>query len=336
MRRGNRGGRRLRLVTYNILLGGARREQHLTAVLRRLDADVIALQEVSERRFAEDLGVALGMRVMIGAPSDGGDLNVALLSRLPVRRWRNHQHRGRMLRSHLECEVETGGVTLPLVGVHCVHLAARFGERAKGEVRRGRELSAILGDIGDRDDVPHVVTGDFNSLAPGDSLAATAFFRRMAELRRAKALVRHGNGRVGPRLDVDGTETDVEAMWLRAGVDPRLDVGIPVLPFVVYPLTAALPRSRVIDRGLGRLIERWTVARMGDLGYVDCFRRLHPRAAGYTCATWMPAARIDYVFADPSMAGQLSRCEVVGGRNWPDREAHTASDHFPLVAEFTA
>ena len=48
----------------------------------------------------------------------------------------------------------------------------------------------------------------------------------------------------------------------------------------------------------------------------------------------MPAARIDYVFADPLMAAQLRRCEVVGGRGWPDREATVASDHHPLVAEF--
>jgi exonuclease III len=76
------------------------------------------------------------------------------------------------------------------------------------------------------------------------------------------------------------------------------------------------------------------VARLLEAGYADCFRRLHPRATGYTCATWMPAARVDYVFADPLMAAHLKRCEVVGGRRWPDREATIASDHHPLVAEF--
>lgn len=331
--------RLLRLVTYNILLGGARREQHITAVLGRVDADVIALQEVSNRDFVEELAGALGMRVMVGEAGDGSGVNIAVLSKLPVRRWHNHQHRGRMLRSHLECEVETGGRALPVVRVHCVHLAARFGERAKGEVRRGRELSALLGDIGDHSDLPHLVTGDFNSLAPGDSLAATAFFRKMAELRRAKALVRHPSGLVGPRRDDAGAPVDVDAevndAWLRAGVDPRLDVGIPVLPFVVYPLTSVLPRTRAVDRALGRLIERWTVARMLDGGYVDAYRRLHPRATGYTCATWTPAARIDYVFTDAVMAERLRRCEVVGSRNWPDRETITASDHHPLVAEFS-
>jgi exonuclease III len=118
-------------------------------------------------------------------------------------------------------------------------------------------------------------------------------------------------------------------------VDPHLDVGIPVLPVVVYPLTALLPRrSRAVDRVLGATIERGTVLRMLESGYTDSFRKLHPRAHGYTCATWMPAARVDYIFASPLMATRLRVCEVVGSRAWPDREATVASDHHPLVAEF--
>jgi endonuclease/exonuclease/phosphatase family metal-dependent hydrolase len=323
----------LRLVTYNILLGGARREEHITSVLRRLGADVITLQEVSNPDFAAGLARALGMELVIGAASDGSGINLAVLSRLPVRRWRNHTHRGRMLRSHLETVLETGGTHIPELHLHSTHLAARFGERKKGEERRRRELDALLGDLGDSTEVPHVIAGDFNALAPGDHLEATAFFARMAELRRARVLVRQANGLVAPKRV--GEDAAVDEAWLRVGVDPRLDVGIPVLPFVVYPLTALLPRSRAVDRVLGGTIERGTVARLLDSGYVDCFRHLHPRAHGYTCATWMPAARIDYIFADRLMASTLRRCEVVGGRLWPDREATAASDHYPVVAEFS-
>ncbi len=101
--------RTLRLVTYNILLGGARREEHITAVLRRVGADVITLQEVSNPEFAAQLARDLGMELIIGAASDGSGINLAVLSRLPVRRWRNHTHRGRMLRSHLETVLSVGG-----------------------------------------------------------------------------------------------------------------------------------------------------------------------------------------------------------------------------------
>jgi endonuclease/exonuclease/phosphatase family metal-dependent hydrolase len=325
--------RTLRVATYNILLGGARREEHITAVLRRLDADVVALQEVSNQKFAEQLARDLRMRLLVGTASDGTGLNIAVLTRLPVRRWHNHSHRGRMLRSHLDTVLATGGADVPELHLHSVHLAARFGERNKGEARRRRELDALLGDIGDATGTPHLIAGDLNALAPGDRVEATAFFKRMAELRRARVLVRQANGLVIARpIDVGG---EAEEAWLRAGVDPRLDVGIPALPFVVYPLTALLPRHAAVDRLLGRTIERWTITRLLDAGYVDCFRRVHPRANGYTCATWMPAARIDYVFADPLMAARLQRSEVVGGRRWPDHEATIASDHHPLVAEFS-
>jgi endonuclease/exonuclease/phosphatase family metal-dependent hydrolase len=332
MSRARARSRLLRVVTYNILLGGARREEHITSVLRRLGADVITLQEVSNQEFAEQLARSLDMELVVGTASDGSGINLAVLSRLPVRRWRNHTHRGRMLRSHLEAVLSTGGSVVPELHLHSVHLAARFGERKKGEERRRRELDALLGDLADAGGAPHLIAGDLNSLAPGDHVEATAFFARMAELRRARILVRQANGLVAPKRV--GEDAAVDEAWLRAGVDPRLDVGIPVLPFVVYPLTALLPRSRAVDRLLGGTIERGTIARLLDSGYVDCFRELHPRAHGYTCATWMPAARIDYVFADRLMAAGLRRCEVVGGRRWPDREATIASDHHPLVAEF--
>jgi exonuclease III len=85
---------------------------------------------------------------------------------------------------------------------------------------------------------------------------------------------------------------------------------------------------------LNRFIERWTVPRMLGAGYVDCYRAVHPVGEGYTCATWLPAARIDYVFADPPMAKRVVRCEVVGGDGHPDPDALAASDHFPVVADF--
>ena len=61
---------------------------------------------------------------------------------------------------------------------------------------------------------------------------------------------------------------------------------------------------------------------------------MHPHDEGYTCATWMPACRIDYLFADPALAPCLSGCDVVGGPRRLDPDATVASDHFPVVGEF--
>ncbi|HEY8672894.1 MAG TPA: endonuclease/exonuclease/phosphatase family protein [Candidatus Dormibacteraeota bacterium] len=329
--------RTMRVATYNILLGGERRRELVSNVLERLDADVVALQEVRELDHIGELARDLGMEMLVGKPSDPDSvMHTAILTRLPVHAWRNRRHHGRMLRSHLHCEVETGGTKLPVVGIHCLHLAARFGERNKGEARRIRELGAVLTDIAHEAPLPHMLIGDFNALAPGDDILATEFFRRMNDLRRAGLLVAGSNGTLMPLApDHDGKGPEVEDRWRRAGVDPRLLGGIPVLPRLVSPLTAGVPVSRAMDRLLGRLIERWTVERLISEGYVDCYREVHPRARGLTCATWQLAARVDYVFATPDLAGNVLNADVVGGRTWPDSDADVASDHFPVVAEFS-
>ena len=275
-------GSTIRILTYNVLLGGERREERIAGVLARAGADLIALQEVRDDGMVERLAVRLGMTSVSGAPSDRGPLGLAVLTRLPIAAHRNRRHPG-MLRSHLQVTVRPRpGERLRF---HVVHLAARFGEKAKGEVRRLRELEAVLQDIAGEPRLPHLILGDFNSLSPGDHLEATRFFRRMNELRRARLLVRGADGWMGPAA---GAEEALDARWLAQGIDPRLQGGVPSLPWVVGPLTGLLPERPAVDRVLGRAIERWTVPRLLEAGYTDCFRHLHPRAHGYTCATWLP------------------------------------------------
>ena len=329
--------RPLRVATYNILVGGTRREELIASVLSRIDADVIALQEVCNLQFLGELAGSLGMQAMVGEPSDPlAGCHIAILSRRPVRGWENRQHVGRMLRSHLHCDIETGWDSMPVIGVHNVHLAARFGERAKGEARRMRELTAVLEGIAQAPPLPHVILGDFNSMAPGDVVAATRFFRKLNELRRRGLVTVQPDGSIGPVPRSEGNDQAIDAAWRAAGIDPRLEAGVPLLPRIVGPLTVNLPVSHTLDRFMGRFIERWTIERLQRLGYVDCFRRVHPRAQGNTCATWLPAARVDYVFASPDVASAITACDVVGDRRWHDRDAQVASDHFPVVADFSS
>ena len=309
----------LRVATYNILYGGTARETLISDVLSRVDADVVALQEVCNLQFAAELADRLRMEALIGEPSDPGPTcHIAILTRRPVRRWQNRQHVGQMLRSHLQCELETGWHDMPVIGVHCVHLAARFGERNKGEARRMRELTAVLDGIAAEQPLPHLVIGDFNSVAPGDELAATTFFRKFNELRRLGLLVSRRDGTLAPAERNEENVQELDAAWREAGVDPRLEQGIPKLPRLVGPLTANIPVNPAIDRFMSRFVERWTIERMLRHGYVDTFRRVHPRAHGRTVATWAPAARVDYIFATPDLATRVVASEVVGGRRWPD------------------
>lgn len=67
-----------------------------------------------------------------------------------------------------------------------------------------------------------------------------------------------------------------------------------------------------------------------DVGYVDCFRKLHPEEDGFTLPSPRPQVRLDYVFAPPPLAGALRKCEVV---RFP-KEVVLASDHLPVLAEF--
>ena len=101
-------------------------------------------------------------------------MHTAILTRLPVRAWRNRRHHGRMLRSHLHCDIETGGAEVPLLGVHCLHLAARFGERNKGEARRIREIGAVLTDIADEPaSAARADRATSMRCRPGDDILAT-------------------------------------------------------------------------------------------------------------------------------------------------------------------
>jgi endonuclease/exonuclease/phosphatase family metal-dependent hydrolase len=327
-------GRRLRVVTYNILLGGVGREERIGAVLERAGADVVALQECTDLDVVRRLADRLSMELLVGEPSDESSLNLAILSRLPVRRWRNHRHPGAMLRGHLECEVGTASHVVPRVRIHCLHLAARFGERANGEVRRMAEIGAVLDDIAHARRLPHLVTGDFNSIAPGDTVAASAFLARMAELRRAGVVVRGLDGLLGPVERGSAAEAELAGRWQQVGIHPDLDVGLPRLPWILTPLTEVLPRFPYTDLVLNLPIQRWTVDHVVRAGYTDCFRALHPDDEGYTCATWMPAARIDYAFADRLLAPRLVDCTVIGSGSHADPDTATASDHLPLATDF--
>jgi len=324
---------RLRVVTYNILLGGGGRGERIAAVLERCDADVIALQECCDLDLVRDLAARLSMEMLVGESSDGTDLNLAILTRLPVRRWRNHRHPNLMLRSHLECEVGTRIRGIPRVRIHCLHLAARFGERTHGEVRRMGEIQSVLHDIGRFREMPHLITGDLNAIAPGDTVAASAFLARMAELRRAGVVVRGLDGLLSPVERGSAAEAEVAGRYQKVGIAPELDVGLPRLPWILTPFTEVLPRLPYTDRFLNANIQRWTIEHLLKAGYVDCYRERHPIGdKGYTCATWMPAARIDYAFADPLLAPRLLDCAVIGSNRDPG--VVTASDHLPVRTDF--
>src|SRR5207248_10390662 len=73
---------------------------------------------------------------------------------------------------------------------------------------------------------------------------------------------------------------------------------------------------------------RVAIRRMLEAGYIDCFRRLHPRR-GFTYPSQWPWLRLDYIFASPRLAPYVDRCDVMD-----TRRARCASDHLPVWASF--
>lgn len=110
---------------------------------------------------------------------------------------------------------------------------------------------------------------------------------------------------------------------------------------IVGDLNSIAPGDRVLQRSnpprmrrammlqLG-FIFRLAIPRLQRAGYVDCFRKLHPHADGFT---WMPGnltTRYDYILADSCMSSALRACRVVDEVD----VVNIASDHLPLLAEF--
>jgi len=170
---------RIRVVTYNVhkCVGLDRRVRpaRIAAVLRELDADVIALQEVvsvesdaareahQARFIAEELGYEF--RIGENRKHRGGAYGNVVLSRLPVAHchnyditWRWQERRG-ALRVDVRLD-EPGAQVLHLFNVH---LGTAYVERR----HQGRKLvsESVLRDP--RLQSPRVVLGDFNEWTHG-------------------------------------------------------------------------------------------------------------------------------------------------------------------------
>jgi len=149
----------------------------VAAVLARLDADVVLLQEVERRPLLLRLAARAGYpeaRLLEG--NDPRGIDVALLSRWPVTRYQGHAGEraadGRPLwpRDAVDAEVALGAARLRLVGTHLSsHLSDPEGERRRGQATRLRELAdgAAAVDPG----ALVVVGGDLNDETTAPSLA---------------------------------------------------------------------------------------------------------------------------------------------------------------------
>jgi endonuclease/exonuclease/phosphatase family metal-dependent hydrolase len=300
------------IMTYNILAGGGPRLAAIESVIRDAGADLVGLQEVIRPDLLAALGERLGMQHAIAYAPSGWHIGV--LSRWPI--VETHAHAGpEMARALLEALIE-----LPDGGrlrLFVTHLRAGFSDRRAGELRRLSELAFVLDHMraARTSGEPHVLVGDFNSLAPGERFRATR-------------VLRHA-------LAVDAVRREQAV---------RLD-GHPSVAYILPPLarpfrvaleaaSGVAPLAWFCDVVAGLYMPRAVVRRTRAAGYVDCYAALHPdvRSRDFTCPEPKPAGRIDYVFASPALAPRLVSCEVL--TETPTSPITSASDHRPVVARF--
>jgi endonuclease/exonuclease/phosphatase family metal-dependent hydrolase len=302
----------LRVLTYNILAGGGARVGAIEQVIRSARPDVVGLQEVLRGETLSALARRLDMHCAL-APSRSG-WHVGALSRWPL--LEEHGHGGPwMKRALLEVLVRPpDGIA---VRVFVLHLRAFFAGPRAGETARLRELDYVLERMRGAREArePHLVLGDFNSLAPGERLRATALLRHVLAVRERQQ-------RAGATL------------YGHPSVHHVLPP--PAQPFgkLLGAAVAFRPIGAVFDGAVSALAPRAVITRMREAGYADCYANLHPdpRARAFTCPLPTPAGRIDYIFASPALAARLTACEVLADA--PGCPVLGTSDHAPMVAEF--
>jgi exodeoxyribonuclease-3 len=168
----------LRVLTYNICRGGSGKEDQLAAVIATCQADIVVFQEATVPAVIEKLAARTGM--VQWAATKGESL--AFMSRRAVRHFQWHHPR---FSRHAFLEIDPGPSELRIFGVHLSALYSAWTER-----HRMIELRALLASIAREQHGFHILTGDFNTLAPGDLLD----FRKLPN--RLRALVWLSGGRI--------------------------------------------------------------------------------------------------------------------------------------------
>lgn len=167
----------LRILSYNICRGGGGKEEQLCAVIVAARPDVVVLQEATSPAVVERIAKKSGMAQWASTRGE----SLGFMSREKVRHFQWHHPR---LSRHAFLEIDPGPREFRIFGVHLSALYAAWTER-----HRVVELRALLAGIQQHQHGFHVLTGDFNTLAPGDLLD----FRKLPNRLRALVWLSGGN-----------------------------------------------------------------------------------------------------------------------------------------------
>lgn len=148
----------MRLLTYNIRFGGVGRVGPMASVINASAPDVVVLQEATRPDVVKQLAAETGMKTWASDPGH----SVGFMSRLEIAH--HHWHRPPSSRRAF-LEIVPAGDAVRIFGIHLSAVHSNWTER-----RRVRELRAVLAGIERHQHGFHVLAGDFNTLAPGETL----------------------------------------------------------------------------------------------------------------------------------------------------------------------
>ncbi|HEU5199592.1 MAG TPA: endonuclease/exonuclease/phosphatase family protein [Ktedonobacterales bacterium] len=302
-----------RVISYNILVGGKQRVEQLAGMLSARQPDIIGLVEATDEEVVRSLAEQLGMDYQLsGRGQSRMRLQAAVLSRLPIRStW---AYTTEIIKRQPLFEVQIEEPDGSLLTVFMIHLTPEFSQGWRANLKRRREVQEALRLMAPRKGTPHLLMGDFNAIAPGDRVRGSDFVRYVTDERLYRQLIPSKSNSL-----------------------PGLSLVLPRRLRFLQPALRIIPRSMLLSFVLDRL-DRVYAPRGGlglliRAGYVDCFRRLHPKGLGFTWPSALPAGRIDYIFASPELAPRLAESETL--REGDGVSGNLASDHLPVFAAFS-
>lgn len=231
----------------DLVPGAAEVEMKLSrvaAVLARLDADLLLLQEVENRALLDRLASIAGYPVArLVEGNDPRGIDVAVLSRLPIRAYASHRDElgpdGRQLwpRDCIEVHAEAAGRRIVAVGSHFSSALSDAGTRRAWQSSRMREIADTLA----REDPTAVVLagGDLNDEPGSPALAALLSDGAWLDLVPSGGVTWEAGGDEA-RLDYlllrAGSPASAALAWIDSGADvPGASDHRPVLLGLVLP-----------------------------------------------------------------------------------------------------
>jgi endonuclease/exonuclease/phosphatase family metal-dependent hydrolase len=150
----------VKLLSYNIRFGGRGRESQLAEVIRTTGPDLVVFQEAIDPELISRLAVATGLPFWAAR----AEHSIGFISRLEIAHHEWHYPAGA---KHSFLEIVPKGTEERIFGLHLSSTFSKWSER-----RRVREIQALLKSIERHQAGFHVLVGDFNTLAPGETLDA--------------------------------------------------------------------------------------------------------------------------------------------------------------------